>query len=175
MKIGISSPGAMGVTIASILQLNNHVVYWASNGRSEKSKNRADKFNIIDCLSVENLCKECDFIFSILPGDTAAVEFAESISKAGFNGVFVDANTLNSDASIDKLKEIANKSEFIFIQMAIRGFTSEDKREMYPETNKIYIEHGIEALLYHMLKNDDWEMHVVKEGVSKNTIRNWNL
>lgn len=164
----------MGVTIASILQLNGHMVYWASNGRSEKSKDRAYKFNIIDCLSVENLCKECDFVFSILPGDTAAVEFAESISKAGFNGVFVDANTLNSDVSINKLKEIADRSEYVFIQMAIRGFTVEDKREMYPETNKIYIEHGIEKLLNHILQNNDWEICTVKEGVSKNIIRNWN-
>lgn len=175
MKIGISSSGAMGVTIASILQLNGHVVYWASNERSEKSKDRANKFNITDCLSIENLCKECDFIFSILPGDTAAVEFAESISTTGFNGVFVDANTLNSDVSINKLKEIADRSEYVFIQMAIRGFTVEDKREIYPEKNKIYIEHGIEALLYHMLKNDDWEIHIVEEDFSKNTVRNWNL
>lgn len=174
MKIGISSPGAMGVTIASILQSNGHIVYWASNERSEKSKDRANKFNITDCLSIKNLCKECDFIFSILPGDTAAVEFAESISRTGFNGVFVDANTLNSDVSINKLQEIADRSEYVFIQMAIRGFTVEDKREIYPEKNKIYIEYGTEKLLNHLLQNDDWEIHTVKEGLSKNTIRNWN-
>jgi 3-hydroxyisobutyrate dehydrogenase-like beta-hydroxyacid dehydrogenase len=174
MKIGISSPGAMGVTIASIMQSNGHSVYWASNGRSEKSKDRANKFNIIDCLTVENLCRKCDFIFSILPGDTPAVRFAESVSKTGFNGVFIDANTLNSDLSIEKLKEIADRSEFVFIQMAIRGFTLEDKREMYPERNKVYIEYGAEKLLYHLLRSDNWDISIVGEGASKNTIRNWN-
>jgi 3-hydroxyisobutyrate dehydrogenase-like beta-hydroxyacid dehydrogenase len=173
MEIGVSSPGAMGVTIASILQSNGHNVYWASNGRSEESQHRADKFNLVDCLTIENLCKKCDFIFSILPGDTAAFEFATTISKAGFNGVFVDANTLYSDASIEKLKEIADSSEFFFAQMAIRGFPIEDKRPIYSETNKLYIEYGIEKLLCHMLKNDNWEIHVVKENLSKNIIRNW--
>lgn len=175
MKIGISSTGAMGVTIASIMQSNGHSVYWASGGRSEKSKDRANEFKITDCLTVENLCKKCDFIFSILPGDTAAVEFAESVSKAGFNGVFVDANTLNSNLSIEKLKEIADRSEFVFIQMAIRGFAVEDKREIYPEKNKMYIEYGAEKLLHHLLRNNNWDISIVEEGISKNTIRNWNL
>jgi len=47
-KIGVIHPGMMGICVASTIQNSGHDVYWISEGRSPKSRQRAEKFNLSD-------------------------------------------------------------------------------------------------------------------------------
>ena len=47
-SVGILHPGQMGVSIAASIQNGGHTVYWASEGRSPETHNRANKFGFQD-------------------------------------------------------------------------------------------------------------------------------
>lgn len=47
-KIGILHPGAMGISVAVSAKDSGYTVLWASEGRSEDTKNRADEYHLMD-------------------------------------------------------------------------------------------------------------------------------
>ena len=58
-KIGIISPGAMGISVAATMRRSGFDVYWASTGRSADSVARAEAQGLLDAQSVANLCAMC--------------------------------------------------------------------------------------------------------------------
>ena len=92
-KIGIISPGAMGISLAATMQRSGFEVYWASVGRSEFSVARAQEHNLWDAQTLANLCATCDALVSVCPPHTA-VSIAEEVLAAGFTGVYLDANAI---------------------------------------------------------------------------------
>jgi 3-hydroxyisobutyrate dehydrogenase-like beta-hydroxyacid dehydrogenase len=93
-SIGIISPGDMGVSIAaSAINSGNHV-YWASQGRSTETRQRAEQHHLIDVGSVEELCRVCSIMLSVLP-PSAAEEVAEEVAAQSFTGTFADLNAIS--------------------------------------------------------------------------------
>ena len=115
-RIGILHPGEMGVSIAASAQNDEHQVCWVSEGRSQKTKNRADKYGLIDLTSLANLCQMCDVILSICPPQFAEV-VANQIVDQGFHGLFLDANAI----SPQRARVIGNKMESTGIQFVDGG------------------------------------------------------
>ena len=89
MRIGLLHPGEMGVSVGRVLQGNGHEVLWASEGRSDATRERAQSFR--DAGTVEALAGEAEVILSICPPH-AALEVARA--ARGFEGVYVDANAI---------------------------------------------------------------------------------
>ncbi len=92
-KIGIISPGAMGISVAATMQCSGFDVYWASAGRSTHSVARAQKHRLLDAETVANLCATCDALVSVCPPHSA-VAVAEEVLAANFTGVYLDANAI---------------------------------------------------------------------------------
>jgi 3-hydroxyisobutyrate dehydrogenase-like beta-hydroxyacid dehydrogenase len=92
-KIGIISPGAMGISVAATMQRSGFEVYWASAGRSGHSVARAQEHNLLDAQTLPNLCTTCQALVSVCPPHTA-VTVAEDVLAAGFTGVYLDANAI---------------------------------------------------------------------------------
>ena len=65
--IGILHPGAMGISVAVSAKNSGYTVYWASNGRSPQSQQRANEHNLQDAGTVANLSATCHIILSVLP------------------------------------------------------------------------------------------------------------
>ena len=105
-KIGILHPGEMGISIAASAIHNGHPVYWASRGRSEKTRARAEKHNLIEIRSFFEFCQTCEIILSICPPH-AAEQVAESVIDAGFKGLYLDANAI----SPQRAREIRQRME----------------------------------------------------------------
>jgi len=93
-KIGILHPGAMGVSIAASAKNSGYTVYWASEGRSPQTHERANKIKLLDVHSVAKLCTECSVIFSVCPPH-AAEDVAKGVISYGFKGVYLDANAIS--------------------------------------------------------------------------------
>lgn len=91
--IGILHPGDMGISVAASAQKNGHRVFWVSAHRSEETKARAEKFNLIDAHSLEELCQTCDMLISVCPPHSAE-QVAREVQTAGFRGLYVDANAI---------------------------------------------------------------------------------
>jgi 3-hydroxyisobutyrate dehydrogenase-like beta-hydroxyacid dehydrogenase len=107
-KIGILHPGEMGISIAAAALNNNHEVYWASQGRSARTRARAEKHGLIEIGSFHELCQTCDIIISVCPPH-AAKDVAQSVKETGFQGLYLDANAISPRRSkhIGQLMESA--------------------------------------------------------------------
>lgn len=86
MVVGLLHPGEMGAAVAGQLRVP---VVWASEGRSEETRRRAEKFE--DVGTADAVAARSDVILSICPPH-AAHEVAGSV--AGFDGIYVDANAV---------------------------------------------------------------------------------
>jgi len=88
--VGLLHPGEMGAAVGRCLQANRHEVLWASAGRSEESRKRAETFE--DAGAVEALAQRAELILSIC-SPHAALDVARGVE--GFDGVYVDANAIS--------------------------------------------------------------------------------
>lgn len=99
-KIGILHPGEMGVSIAASALYSGHEVYWASQGRSDKTRLRAETNHLVELDSLEDLCRTCEVILSVSPPH-AAEQVAHSVIEAGFRGLYLEANAIAPQRSVD--------------------------------------------------------------------------
>ena len=98
-KIGILHPGQMGISIAASAINNGHQVYWLAQDRSDQTRARAKKFNLIEIDSLFRFCQTCEIIISICPPH-AAEEVASSVSESQFDGLYLDANAISPQRTI---------------------------------------------------------------------------
>jgi 3-hydroxyisobutyrate dehydrogenase-like beta-hydroxyacid dehydrogenase len=92
-KIGVIHPGMMGICVAATVQNSGHEVYWAAEGRSPQSRQRAEKFNLSNAGTLAALCESCSVIISVCPPH-AAEEVAEQVLAHSFQGVYLDVNAI---------------------------------------------------------------------------------
>ena len=88
--VGLLHPGEMGAAVGAVLRGQGIRVLWASEGRSEETRARAEATGLEDVETVAAVA-ESDVVFSICPPH-AALEVARS---AGFGGIYVDANAVS--------------------------------------------------------------------------------
>jgi 3-hydroxyisobutyrate dehydrogenase-like beta-hydroxyacid dehydrogenase len=103
-KIGILHPGQMGISVAATAVNSDQEVYWVSQGRSEQTIRRAQKFNLNDAGTLANLCKTCTVLISVCPPH-AAEDVAAQILANSYKGLYVDANAI----SPQRVKTIGKK------------------------------------------------------------------
>jgi 3-hydroxyisobutyrate dehydrogenase-like beta-hydroxyacid dehydrogenase len=118
-KVGILHPGEMGISIAASAVKNGHQVFWASGGRSDKTRARAENYDLIEIDSLFRFCQICDMIISVCPPH-AAEEVARSVLEAGFRGLFLDANAISPQRAI-KIGQLLKVNNIRFVDGGIVG------------------------------------------------------
>jgi len=98
-KIGVIHPGMMGICVAATVQNSGHEVFWASEGRSPQTRQRAEKFNLADAGRLAALCETCSVIISVCPPH-AAEEMAQQVLANSFQGVYLDVNAISPQRTI---------------------------------------------------------------------------
>jgi 3-hydroxyisobutyrate dehydrogenase-like beta-hydroxyacid dehydrogenase len=88
--VGLLHPGEMGAAVGAVLRAQGMPVIWASEGRSEETRARAEAAGLEDVGSVDVVANS-DVVFAICPPH-AALEVARS---ARFRGIYVDANAVS--------------------------------------------------------------------------------
>jgi hypothetical protein len=71
-------------------------VLWASEGRSEATRARAEEAGLTDVGSVSELVARSDVVLSICP-PAIAQEVAEQVFALGFDGIYVEANAISPE------------------------------------------------------------------------------
>lgn len=89
-------PGAMGAALGAALVGNGHDVLWASTGRSDATRARADAEGLTDVGTLDALASRAEVVISICPPEHAAT-VARDVGAAGFDGVLVDANAISPE------------------------------------------------------------------------------
>jgi len=118
-NLGILHPGEMGISIAASAKNSGHSVYWASEGRSTQTAERADKIGLLDAGSLKNLCEQCSVIMSVCPPD-AAEGLAESAMNQGFKGLYIDMNAVSPQRTI-RMGEMVERGGAVFVDGGIIG------------------------------------------------------
>ncbi len=118
MIASILHPGEMGISVAAAAVQSGHSVLWVSDGRSDKTKKRAESLKLKDVEKLSELA-ESDVIFSICPPQVA-IETATSVSATNFKGLYVDANA-GSPETKKLISEILNKNNIDFVDAGIVG------------------------------------------------------
>lgn len=89
--VGVLYPGEMGAAVGAELRRRGVRVLWASAGRSERTRARAEEAGLEDSQTIDELLGSCGVLLSICPPH-AALDVARSC--AGFEGLYVDANAI---------------------------------------------------------------------------------
>ena len=118
-KIGILHPGEMGISLAASAINTGHQVYWLSSNRSNKTRARAEKFDLIEIDSLVSLCQTCEVIISVCPPH-AAEEVALSVGRAGFHGLYADANAISPQRAV-KIGQTFEANGVLFVDGGIIG------------------------------------------------------
>jgi uncharacterized protein DUF1932 len=90
-SVGLLFPGEMGAAVGRSVRGD---VLWASDGRSEATRQRAAEFT--DVGSVAELTRSTQVVLSICP-PAIAEAVAEEVFAEGFDGVFVEANAISPE------------------------------------------------------------------------------
>ena len=72
---------------------SGYAVWWASEGRSDESRARAEQHHLNDAADLASLCARCEGIVSVCPPH-AAEATADAVLAAGFRGTYIDANAI---------------------------------------------------------------------------------
>ena len=118
-RIGILHPGEMGISVAASAINSGYQVCWTSQGRSDKTRLRAEKYNLIEIETLSRLCQTSEIIFSICPPH-AAEGVAASVTEAGFKGLYLDANAISPQRSI-RIGQMMEENGIHFIDGGIIG------------------------------------------------------
>lgn len=100
MNIGIIHPGAMGVSVAASAANSGNRVMWASEGRSDETRARAEEHSLEDVGSLAELVRRCSVIVSVCPPH-AALDVAASVAACSFDGLYIDANAVSPASALD--------------------------------------------------------------------------
>jgi 3-hydroxyisobutyrate dehydrogenase-like beta-hydroxyacid dehydrogenase len=130
--IGILHPGEMGISIAASAKNSGCEVYWTSEGRSPATRERAEKFGLREARTLRELCQECSIVMSVCPPH-AAESLAHDVARAGFHGLFVEANAIAPQRTI-QIGSAMTKADVSFIDGGIIGLAA-----WKPHTTCLYL------------------------------------
>ena len=88
-RVGLLFPGEMGALVGSAIQGE---VLWASEGRSEATRRRAEGFT--DVGTVRELVAASEIVISLCP-PAIAEDVAGEVAAEGLDGIYVEANAIS--------------------------------------------------------------------------------
>jgi 3-hydroxyisobutyrate dehydrogenase-like beta-hydroxyacid dehydrogenase len=148
--VGLLHPGEMGAAVGAVLRGQGTRVVWASEGRSEETRARAEAAGLEDVGSVAEVARS-GLVFSICPPH-AALEVAQSLE--GFGGVYVDANAV-SPATAARVAEAVG--EFVD-----GGIVGPPPRE--PGTTRLYLSGAQAERIAELFRGSAFEARVVSNA-----------
>src|SRR5262245_19258838 len=88
-RVGLLFPGEMGALVGSAVRGE---VLWASEGRSEATRKRAD--GVHDVGTVRELVAESELMISLCP-PAIAEDVAGEVAAEGFDGIYLEGNAIS--------------------------------------------------------------------------------
>jgi 3-hydroxyisobutyrate dehydrogenase-like beta-hydroxyacid dehydrogenase len=159
-KIGILHPGEMGISIAATAVNSGHDVYWVSDNRSDKTRQRAEKYNLVDIVSLSQLCQTSEIIFSICPPHTAE-DVAKSVIEQGFKGYYLDANAISPQRA-KRIGELMDASGIRFIDGGIIGGPAWKPKETW-----LYLSGKDAKIIAECFSNGPLETKIIGDEIGK--------
>ncbi len=159
-KIGIIHPGEMGVSIAASAINSGHEVYWVSVNRSDKTRQRAEKHNLVDIVSLSQLCQTSEIIFSVCPPHVAE-DVAKLVVEHSFKGYYLDANAVSPQRAI-RIGQVMESNGIHFIDGGIIGGPAR-----YPKETWLYLSGKDSKVIADCFANGPLETKIISNDIGK--------
>ena len=117
--VALLHPGNMGATIGAAARAGGARVIWASQGRSDATRQRAERAGLIDVGTLPSALAESEVVLSICPPH-AALSVAREVAETKFHGIYIDANAV-SRATAEEIGRIVSQAGASFIDGGIIG------------------------------------------------------
>ena len=121
--IGILSPGDMGHTVGDVLRQNSLRVITCLQGRSQRTRDLAQKAGIVDVPTYPQLVSEADLILSIMvPAQAlnAAELVADALQQTDTTLTYSDCNAI-APQTVRKLEKVITSAGGVFVDASIIG------------------------------------------------------
>jgi len=121
--LGILSPGDMGHTVGTVLRQNGLRVITCLHGRSQRTRQLAEKAGIVDVPTYLQLVTEADLILSIMvPAQamSAAKTVADALQQTDTTLTYSDCNAI-APQTVRKLGEVITSAGGTFVDASIIG------------------------------------------------------
>ena len=92
-RVGLLHPGEMGAAVGAALRGGGADVLWASSGRSDTTRSRAEAAGLTDVGTLSELVERSETIVSVCPPHVA-LDLAGAVAACGFGGTYVDVNAV---------------------------------------------------------------------------------
>jgi len=159
-NIGFLHPGEMGISLAVSAQQSGQKVFWVSEGRSQQTLERAEKYKLIDALTLANLCDECDVIVSICPPH-AAEEIAHKVAASAFQGLYLDANAISPQRAI-RISGFFSSPQVSFVDGSLIGGPA-----WGPESTYLYLSGDAAGQIAECFTAGALETQILEGGIGK--------
>lgn len=159
-RIGILHPGQMGISIAASAVNSGHEVYWASEGRSDKSRQRAEGHKLVEVEELSQLCQMCEIILSVCPPH-AAENMARSVIEAGFKGLYLDANAIAPQRS-SRIGQRMEEANIHFVDGGIIGGPAWKPKETW-----LYLSGGQSEAIASCFSSGPLEVKIIGNEIGK--------
>ncbi|RIK31992.1 MAG: phosphogluconate dehydrogenase [Anaerolineae bacterium] len=159
-NIGILHPGEMGVSIAASAVNSGHNVYWASEGRSDKTRARAEKRHLQEVASMNRLCEISETILSVCPPH-ATEDVANAVVRCGFKGNYLDANAIAPQRA-KRIGEMMEVNDIRFIDGGIIGGPAWKPNETF-----LYLSGKNATMIADLFSNGPLETKIIGDEVGK--------
>ncbi|MGY4986528.1 DUF1932 domain-containing protein [Streptomyces nigrescens] len=94
ITVGLLHPGNMGAAFGAQLRRRNVRVLWCMDGRSSRSRARAEDAGLEGIQNLAQLVARADVLLSLCP-PAAAVDVAQQVAACGFDGgLYIEANAI---------------------------------------------------------------------------------
>ncbi|MFE7312827.1 DUF1932 domain-containing protein [Streptomyces sp. NPDC057555] len=94
ITVGLLHPGSMGAAFGAQLRRGNVRVLWCMDGRSSRSRARAEGAGLEGVQNLAQLVARADVLLSLCP-PAAAVDVARQVAACGFDGgLYIEANAI---------------------------------------------------------------------------------
>jgi 3-hydroxyisobutyrate dehydrogenase-like beta-hydroxyacid dehydrogenase len=117
--IALLHPGNMGATIGAAAATSGARVIWVSEQRSQATRERANRADLVDVKSLLDAVRKSEVILSVCPPD-AALGLARKVAEHNFKGIYVDANAI-SRATAEEIGKIVTTAGASFVDGGIIG------------------------------------------------------
>jgi len=159
-KIGILHPGEMGISIAASAMNSGHDVFWLSENRSDQTRQRAEKQNLIEMQVLPKFCQTCEIIISVCPPH-AAEAVAKLVVEGRFRGFYLDANAISPQRSI-RMGQMMGEKNIHFIDGGIIGGPAWKPKETW-----LYLSGKKANVIAGFFKNGLLETKIVGDEIGK--------
>jgi 3-hydroxyisobutyrate dehydrogenase-like beta-hydroxyacid dehydrogenase len=117
--IALLHPGNMGASIGAAAATSGARVLWASEGRGDATRRRAEQARLIDAGSLAEAVRQADVVLAVCPPH-AAVDVATAVAAERFSGIYVDANAV-ARATAEEIGRIVSAAGASFVDGGIIG------------------------------------------------------